>query len=682
MTMPFSTSRRDPGASFAGGESRSFSKAPRPRPRAPGPNLLWTGESSKLTRGCRSLLAAAAFLAASGAPADSDPLTDEVRRAALAREAHIEYMVMVPMRDGVRLASRIYLPKDAEGPVPAILWRSPYNFSEKMEPNPDYFDANLKFALDAVRRGYAFVKQNERGKFFSEGTWEVLGRPRTDGRDTLTWIAEQEWSNGKVGTTGCSSTAEWIMALASEPHPAHAAAVPMSPGAGIGRMGPYYEQGNYYKGGVIQLPMLTWLYHEQNLVRPMFPADLSREERIRVSRYYDLAPSYPEVDWRTAFRHLPLKDAIVAAGGPNGIFDEMTSRGPVHPDWYKGGLYHDNEDFHVPALWVNAWYDLSAAPNIELFNHVRRNASEERIRDGQYLVVAPTEHCHMYRLRDPHVVGERNMGRVHFGLDDMVYDFFDLHLKGERNGFPDRQPRVQYFAMGSNEWLTAESWPPEGATELKLYLASGGRANSLSGDGALVAEPPADGNRDTFTYDPMNPVPSLGGNVCCLSDQVKTGSFDQRPVESRQDVLVYTGEPLADDLEVTGGIEVVLYVSSDARDTDFTVKLLDVEPDGTAWNLDETIKRARYREGFDREVFMEEGAVYELRFAPLMTSNVFRAGHRIRLEVSSSNYPRFARNLNTGGWNPDETSHVVATNSVHHGPERQSYILLTTLPRQ
>ena len=631
---------------------------------------------------CRSLIAAAAaVLAASGVPADTDPLTDEVRRAALARESHIEYMVMVPMRDGVRLASRIYLPKNAEPPFPTIFWRSPYNFSEKMEPNPDYFDANLKFALDAVRRGYAFVKQNERGKFFSEGTWEVLGRPRTDGRDTLTWIAEQEWSNGKVGTTGCSSTAEWIMALASEPHPAHAAAVPMSPGAGIGRMGPYYEQGNYYKGGVIQLPMLTWLYHEQNLVRPMFPADLSREERIRVSKYHDLAPSYPEVDWRKAFRHLPLRDSIVAAGGPNGIFNEMAGRGPDHPDWYKGGLYHDNEDFHVPALWVNAWYDLSTAPNIELFNHVRHNASEERIRESQYLIVAPTEHCHMYRLRDPHIVGARNMGRVHFDFDDIVYDFFDLHLKGASDRFPEHQSRVQYFAMGSNEWLSTDRWPPAGASQMTLYLTSGGHANSLFGDGLLAAQPPDERKLDTFVYDPMNPVPSLGGNVCCLSDQVKTGSFDQRPVESRQDVLVYTSEPLPEDLEVTGGIDIVLFVSSDARDTDFTVKLLDLQPDGTAWNLDETIKRARYRAGFDREVFMESGEVYELRFAPLMTSNVFRAGHRIRLEVSSSNYPRFARNLNTGGWNPDETDYVVANNGVHHGPERQSYIRLTTVPR-
>ena len=263
-------------------------------------------------------------------------VSDDVRRAALAKESHIERMVMVPMRDGVRLASRVYIPKDGEGPFPTILWRSPYNFSEKMVPNPDYSDANLKFALDAVRHGYAFIMQNERGKFFSEGEFEILGRPRTDGHDTMSWIADQPWSDGKVGTIGCSSTAEWIFGLASKKHPAHVAAVPMAQGAGIGRMGPHYEQGNFYKGGAIQLPMLTWLYHEQNSVRPMFPSDLSREELIRVSKYYDLAPSYPEPDWHEAFRHLPLADAIVAAGGPNGMFDDMVDRGPDHPDWYNG----------------------------------------------------------------------------------------------------------------------------------------------------------------------------------------------------------------------------------------------------------------------------------------------------------------------------------------------------------
>lgn len=622
---------------------------------------------------------ASVVLAVGSAHAQIHLVSDDVRRAALAGESDIERMVMVPMRDGARLASRVYLPKNADGPFPTILWRSPYNFSEKMVPNPDYSDANLKFALDAIRHGYAFVMQNERGRFFSDGDWEILGRPRTDGHDTMTWIAGQPWSNGKVGTIGCSSTAEWIMALASRKHPAHVAAVPMGMGAGIGRMGPYYEQGNFYRGGAIQLPMLAWLYGEQNLTRPTFPKGLARDELIRVSKYYDLAPDMPEVDWAAAFRHLPLRDAIFEAGGPRGVSDAMVDRGPDHPDWYRGGLYHDNEDFTVPALWVHSWFDLSVAPNIALFNHVRENASERRVRDSQYMIVAPTEHCHMYRLRDPHIVGGRSMGTVHFGLDDIVYAFFDYYMKGERNGFPTNQSRVQYFAMGSNEWRTSDAWPPRGAAAMTLYLSSNDGANTLFGDGALTTAPPAESGHDTFNYDPTNPVPSLGGNVCCLGDAITPGSFDQRPTEARADVLVYTGDALEADLDVTGPIEVVLYVSSDVRDTDFTVKLLDVEPDGTAWNLDETIQRARYREGYDREVFMETGEVYELRLGPLVTSNVFRSGHRIRIEVSSSNFPRFERNLNTGGHNASETTHRVATNAVHHGREHPSRLVLTTI---
>ena len=635
----------------------------------------------------RSLLISVATLAvvavATSVPARGQIhlLSDEVRREALAREARIERMLMVPMRDGVRLATRVYIPRDREGPHPTILWRSPYNFSEKMVPNPDYSDANLKFALDAIRHGYAFVMQNERGKFFSEGEWEILGRPRTDGHDTLTWIAEQTWSNGKVGTIGCSSTAEWILGLASVRHPAHVAAVPMASGAGIGRMGPYFEQGNFYRGGVIQLPMIAWLYGEQNVVRPEFPKTLTRDARIRVARYYDLAPDMPDVDWAEAFRHLPLRDVIHAVGGPPGVFDDMADRTPDDPAWYDGGLYHDHEDFTVPALWVNSWYDLATAPNIAAFNHVRSNANERRVRDSQFMIVGPTEHCHMYRLRDPHVVGARDMGHVHFGLDEIVYAFFDYYMKGEDNGFAESQPRVRYFSMGSNEWQTAEVWPPKSATKMRLFLQSDSGAQTLHGDGELVSRRPTIAGSDEFLYDPMNPVPSLGGNVCCLGDALTPGSFDQRPIESRGDVLVYTSAPLESPLEVSGPIDVRLYVSSDAKDTDFTVKLLDVEPDGTAWNLDETIQRARYREGYDREVFMEPGELYELSLGPLATSNVFLEGHRIRVEISSSSYPRFERSLNTGGRNARETDPVVARNTIHFGPGRDSYIELTTVPR-
>lgn len=633
--------------------------------------------------GLRAVAALSTILVTTTAHAQIHLMPDKARREALEREAHIERMVMVPMRDGVQLASRVYLPKQATGLVPAIFWRSPYNFSEQMVPRPDYPDANLKFALDAIRHGYAFVMQNERGKFFSEGTWEILGHPRTDGYDALTWIARQSWSNGKVGTIGCSSTAEWIMGLASQRHPAHKAAVPMAQGAGIGRMGPYFEQGNFYHGGAIQLPMMAWLYGEQNLLRPVFPS-VSREELVRVSKYYDLAPSMPPVDWLKAARHLPVRDAIVAAGGPGGVFETFADRMPDDPAWYRGGLYHDNEDFHVPALWVNSWYDLSVGPNLELYRHARRKASDASVRAGQYLVVAPTEHCHMYRLRSPHVVGERDMGVVDFGLDDIVWRFLDHHLKekprGEARDYARTEPRVRYFAMGANQWRTAEEWPPPGARRVTLYLSSEQGANTLSGDGQLVERIPGAG-ADEYRYDPMNPVPTRGGNFCCLGDTIKPGSFDQRPTEARADVLVYTGPVLAKPIEVTGPIEVLLHVSSDAPDTDFTVKLVDVAPDGTAWNLDETIQRVRYREGYAREVFMQPGQVYPLKLGPLNTSNVFLAGHRVRIEVSSSNFPRFERNLNTGGRNARESEARVALNRVHHGAEHPSHIVLTVVDR-
>jgi putative CocE/NonD family hydrolase len=287
----------------------------------------------------------------------------------------------------------------------------------------------------------------------------------------------------------------------------------------------------------------------------------------------------------------------------------------------------------------------------------------------------------MYRLRNPHVVGDRDMGKVHFDLDDIVYSFFDYYMKGKRNRFSQTQAPVQYFAMGDNEWQTSQQWPPRGATKMTLYLRSNNNANSTFGEGALTTDPPAENGLDSFSYDPMNPVPSLGGNICCLGNAVPPGSFDQRPIEVRDDVLVYTSDPLQSDLEVTGPIDVLLFVSSDARDTDFTIKLLDVESDGTSWNLDETIQRVRYREGYDQELFMEVGEIYELRLGPLVTSNVFRAGHRIRIEISSSNFPRFERNLNTGGINVRETSHIVANNAVHHGPGRASHIVLTTITR-
>jgi putative CocE/NonD family hydrolase len=235
--------------------------------------------------------------------------------------------------------------------------------------------------------------------------------------------------------------------------------------------------------------------------------------------------------------------------------------------------------------------------------------------------------------------------------------------------------------MGLNKWQTAPTWPPPEAQPQTFYLSSAGAANSLSGDGTLATTAPTTPDKpDAFTYDPLNPVLSYGGNVCCTGTAVQPGSFDQRRMESRNDILVYTSEPFKDGVELSGPITPTLYVSSDAKDTDFTVKVLDVYPDGRAFNLDESIQRMRYRDGYDKpQVWMEKGKVYKVSLQPLNTSNYFAPGHRLRIEVSSSNFPRFDRNLNTGGNNYDEAKGVVAHNSVHHSAEYPSQVTVTVV---
>jgi putative CocE/NonD family hydrolase len=263
----------------------------------------------------------------------------------------------------------------------------------------------------------------------------------------------------------------------------------------------------------------------------------------------------------------------------------------------------------------------------------------------------------------------------------LVFGYLDHYLKGEQNGFLEKTPRVQYYTMGKNEWASADEWPPAAAVPITFYLGSGGSANSVFGDGRLSRERPTGAPSDTYPYDPMNPVPSLGGGVCCNGNATPGGSYDQRPIEARQDVLVYTSDTLAEDLEVTGTIRSTLYVSSDAKDTDFTVKLVDVYPDGTAYNIDDTILRARYRDGYDKEVFMKPGEIYEIHPTPMSTSYQFKKGHRIRVEVASSKFPQYMRNLNTGSNNYDETEGVVAHNTIHHTPEQPSHIMLPIMPR-
>ena len=600
--------------------------------------------------------------------------------------ATIERKVMVPMSDGKRMATDVYRPKDGSKKYPIIFVRTPYNFN--FWDVADGVPRDLTGELEAVKRGYVYVEMNERGHFFSEGNYDILGAPRSDGSDAITWMASQPWSNGKVGTIGCSSTAEWQMGVAALGNPAHAAMIPQGFGAGVGRVAPYYEQGNWYRGGAVQMLFIAWLYGEQNQVRPMFPSDTSREDLVRVSKEFDLAQQLPPVDWAKALRHLPEMDIISAVGGPHGIFADampvptggaMIKRTPNDPAWYRGGLWHDDMTINVPGLWFMSWYDVSIGPNLATYNRVRATARPE-IANEQYAVIAPTLHCSYKRATEDTIVGERSMGDARFDYDALTYGWFDHFLKGEDNHILEKTPRVRYFTMGSNKWQTSDTWPPAGAQPMTLFLASDGKANSANGGGMLSAAQPGGDEPDGFVYDPAAPVPSYGGNVCCTGTAVTGGAFDQRNMEARNDILVYTSEPLKEPIEVSGPIIPTLFVSSDVRDTDITVKVIDVLPDGTAYNLDETIQRLRYRDGYDKApVWMEPHKVYKVTLQPMVTSNYFDAGHRLRIEVSSSNFPRFDRNMNTGGNNYDEVKGIVAHNVVHHSKEYPSQITFTVV---
>ena len=277
------------------------------------------------------------------------------------------------------------------------------------------------------------------------------------------------------------------------------------------------------------------------------------------------------------------------------------------------------------------------------------------------------------------MVGELNVGDATFPLYDQMFGFFDFYLKDEKSKIFKKLPKVQYYTMGKNKWQSADAWPPKTAKPMTLFLASNAGANSLFGDGELIDHSRSPSANDQFTYDPMNPVPALGGGVCCNKNAALGGSYDQRGIEARQDVLVYTSKVMEQDLEVTGNVRPVIYISSSAKDTDLTVKLVDVYPDGRAFNIDDTIFRVRYREGYDRQVFMEKHKVYEIKPTPMSTSYLFKKGHKIRIEISSSKFPQYMRNLNTGGNNYDEIEGVVAQNSIHHTFQYPSKIIFSVI---
>jgi putative CocE/NonD family hydrolase len=463
-------------------------------------------------------------------------------------------------------------------------------------------------------------------------------------------------------------------------HPAHAAMIPMCAGAGIGEFDEYHPQGMFYRAGVVQMPWVRWYYQYGFNEFPIFKGELTREDRIRLNNFYPLWAEKPRVDWSKALRYLPLMDQIENIGGLKSDFRRFVQQLPDDSNWHKVEFVSEKDSFGVPALHINAFYDISFGPSsISLYEHMISNAYDHETAENQFMIISATNHCSQTGESKHYYYGDRFLGDARFDYYGLYIKWFDYWLKGIDNNIINR-PKFQVFTMSKNKWEYFNSWPPEISEEIAYYLESNPEANTKYINGTLQLTVPKKNSYDEYKYDPANPVPSLGDNDWGMIPEVKSGSFDQSGIEFRKDVLVYSSSILKEDIQVTGFVRVIVYLSSDVKDTDLTAKLVDVYPDGKAFNVAESIQRVRWREGYEKQKFMKKGEVYEVEIGPLITSNLFKIGHQIRLEVSSSNFPRFERNLNTGGNNYDETEWLIATNRIHHGPDHPSRIILNVIP--
>jgi uncharacterized protein len=585
-------------------------------------------------------------------------------------QVRVERAVMVPMRDGVRLSTDLYFPIGLEGKLPVILIRTPYN--KKLLYNKQWGTSAYVFA----GQGFVVAVQDARGRYESEGTYFFSGNEPKDGYDATDWLAKQPWSSGKIGTYGCSYLGEVQYQQARLRHPNLIAMIPQ--GAGPTK----YRYFGVTSGGVLELAVTAgWFYIQGTKVFYRPPPGLSREQYLETLDLFNPAPILPEKDLTVFWNTLPIVDVLKKAKGPPSDYEAVASHPPGDLWWDSLGYVRDDDRFDVPALHVNSWYDMGVAETLKLFNLLSTNAESARGRDHQYAVISPTVHCSSERMTEHTVVGDRDMGDARFDYWDLYLRWFDHWLRGADNGVTSR-PKLTYYAMGRNRWDSGARWPLEATTYVDYYLQSSGRANSRAGDGELTREPPKREAADSFWYDPATPVPTSGGALCaaCAANQTKEGGIDQSGIEARQDVLVYTTPPLTEGIDVTGPIGMTVYLSSSVKDTDLTGKLVDVDPDGRAFNVQEGILRVRYRNSFERPELMEPGQVYPVSVDLHATSNYFGPGHRIRLEVSSSNFPRFERNLNTGGRNFDETTWVVAQTAIHHSRRYPSRLRLPVVP--
>ncbi len=531
----------------------------------------------------------------------------------------------IPMRDGARLSADIYLPR-TEGPHPTLVLLTPYVKSGRA-----YTERAMGWAAD----GYAFVLVDVRGRGDSAGDFLPYRHDGDDGYDVIEWVASQPWSTGAVASTGASYSGriQWLIALR---HPPHLKAM---------------------------IPMVTpsdmFVEFPTGVPSPM---DICWYHMTSGRTAQDIAP----VDWLKVYEHLPILTMDQALGRDIPRWREVVSHQTLDSYWRELSYQHRFSEIDLPVLHVSGWYDDEQIGTPLNFQGMVREAPSAFARENQHLLMGPWGH---------QVNAGTRLGEVRFGADAQINlhalerQFLDRHLRGED---VPRLPAVRIFLMGENRWLDSPSWPPPAQKSVAYYLHSAGHAQSRFGDGRLDRLPPAEEPEDTFRYDPRRPVPYLTDLV---SSQIG-GPDDYSVVERRDDVLCYTSEPAAEPLDLIGGISLVLYAATSAVDTDFTAKLLDVWPTGFCQRLTDSIVRLRYRAGFAAAEPAQPGEVYELTLDLWNTCLRLQPGHRLRLEISSSAFPKYARNLNTGEDLATGTTILTADQSVFHDRLRPSHLLL------
>jgi hypothetical protein len=560
----------------------------------------------------------------------------------------IERGVEAKMRDGVVLRADIYRPK-ADGKFPVLLQRTPYDKR-----------SGVDFGLRAASQGYVVIFQDVRGRYTSEGEWSPFRYESRDGYDTVEWAAALPSSNGKVGMFGGSyvGATQMLAAMAIPPH--------------LAGIHPFVTASNYHDGWTYQGGAFEQWFNES------WTSGLALDTLNRRAQAH--------VNARHRVLKLPLASYPLFDPDVDGDSTETPQElAPYFLDWLAHPSYDDYwkqvsiEDHFsqitIPILHVGAWYDIFLGGSLRNYVGIKVRGGSEEARRGQRLMV----------ITGGHAGAGPRIGEVDFGRDSVINDddlalrWYDYLLKGVKNGLENEKP-VKLFVMGKNLWREEDDWPLTRARNTRFYLHSQGKANSLSGEGTLSTSEPSSEHADQYVYDPADPAPTRGGPLCCDPEHLAPGAVDQRPVEARSDVLVYSTAPFKEDFEVTGPVSVELYASSSAVDTDFTAKVVDVWPNGFAQNLTEGILRARYRNSPERVEFMNPGETYKLSLDLWATSNVFLKGHKLRLEISSSNFPRFDRNLNTGEDADRGTRWVKAINTIVHDREHPSAVVLPVVP--